>query len=472
MSAESRESRDFLAGWILFAALLIGLSRFIRLGEWSLWLDEALTMADSLDPTRVGFKNPLGYELFGFFLGFLDYRPSEFHLRLLPAVFGWLGILLTYWAFAPFAGRRVAATAALLVAVSAWHAYWSQTARFYTLTQDLSLIGSGLILRGLWRDSIVRLVAGLLVAGSACLAHYSAAFPIPALIGLPFLLIGLKIQVPGTRSNAGKVLIAAGIIGLIGAGPQLLDVWQSWQGIHRTGSPTHFLLTAGFFITPAMGIGLLVGALYAFSRRQPFEILAVAITFVAFIEATVASYFARVSAQYIFVLLPWVALVAALPLGSLKRSALSKQALFPIAYLAVLVLPALTSVGLYLTVRNGERPMWRQAYHYVRNHLQADDLILGMEAPVGEYYLSPSNVDLRNQTQLAYLDSFRAELPKRWARFDRRTWLVINPEQFEDWKPSEAAALKHMLSQNCRLVASYPLIVESRDLSVYVYLRE
>ena len=98
--------------------------------------------------------------------------------------------------------------------------------------------------------------------------------------------------------------------------------------------------------------------------------------------------------------------------------------------------------------------------------------ILGMDAPVGEYYLSPGAVDLRNQTQLAYLDSFRAHLPDQWARFDRRTWFVLNLEQLEDWEDGQANRLRNTLSKTCRLMASYPLIVESRDLSVYVYLRD
>ncbi|MFT5284293.1 MAG: hypothetical protein ACI8TQ_000449 [Planctomycetota bacterium] len=469
---EAEGSRDSLAVCLLAAALLIGLSRFVRLGEWSLWLDEALTLADSLNADRGGLKNPLGYSVFGIYLDSLTSRPTEFDLRILPAIFGWLGIALTYWAFAPFAGRRVAATAALLVAVSAWHTYWSQTARFYTLTQDLSLLGSGLILRGLWRDSIFRVIAGLGIAVAACLAHYSGAFPLPVLIVLPFLLLRFKIEVPGVRGRAGKVLIGAGVVGILAGAPALLEVWRIWRAIHSGGTASHFVLTAGFFITPLMGVGLGIGAIYAFARRKPFEVLAVGVALLAFLEATIASCFARVSAQYIFVLLPWIALVVALPIGALKRGALTRTNLFPLAYLAVLVLPALTSVGLFLTVRKGERPMWRAAYRFVRNHQLADDLILGMEAPVGEFYLSPDNTNLRNQSQLAYLDSFRAKLPNRWARFDRRTWLVINLEQLEDWDREEAAEFKQLLAQNCKLVASYPLIVESRDLSVYVYLRE
>ena len=473
--------KDATARWILLAALLVGLTRFVRLGEWSLWLDEALTLADSLQSDALGLKNPLGYGLFQLYFSTLEGRPTELEMRLLPALLGWIGIPLTYWAFAPFAGRRVAAGAALLIAASSWHTYWAQMARFYTLTQDLSLLGCGLVLRGMWKESTLRILIGLGVAASACLAHYSGAFPIPALVVLPFLLKLFGVEIPGVRSAAGKLLLVIGLIGVLAASTRLFEVWRVWNAIHGAGSPTHFVLTTGFFMTPLLGIGALIGAVMAFRRRKPFEVLAVSVVVLVFVEAIVAACFVRVSAQYVFVLLPWVALVAALPLGwkgsEEQRSSpggepRGKTNAVALGYLALLVLPSLTTVGLYLTARQGERPMWREAYRYVYSNKQPDDLILGMDAPVGEYYLSHGAVDLRNQTQLAYLDNFRAHLPDQWAKFDRRTWFVLNLEQLEDWNKARANRLRATLSKSCRLVASYPLIVESRDLSVYVYLRE
>lgn len=473
-------AKDDLARVLFGLALVIGLTRFLRLGEWSLWLDEALTLADSLQSDALTLKNPLGYELFRLFFGALEDRPTEFELRLLPAILGWIGIPLTYWAFAPFAGRRVAAGAALLLAASSWHAYWSQMARFYTLTQDLSLLGSGLVLRGLWRDSFVRVLVGLGVAGSACLAHYSGAFPMPALIALPFCLRLFGVQVPGSGSRTGRLLIAVGAVGALAASTRLYEVWRVWNAIHGAGSPAHFVLTTGFFITPLLGTGVVVGAIYALSRRRPFELFALGVVATVLLEGVVAAFFVRVSAQYVFVFLPWVALVAALPLGWMRaRTTEQKLASWSssgtpltLAYLALLLLPALTTLGLYLTARQGERPMWRQAYRFVALNKQPDDLILGMDAPVGEYYLSPGAVDLRNQTQLAYLDSFRSQLPDDWARFDRRVWFVLNLEQLEDWDPAQSSRFRATLAKSCRLVAFFPLIVESRDLSVYVFLRD
>ena len=179
---------------------------------------------------------------------------------------------------------------------------------------------------------------------------------------------------------------------------------------------------------------------------------------------------ARISAQYVFVLLPWIALLAALPLAELARVAAPRW--ISCAWLVLLAAPALTTCVLYFTVRKGERPQWREAYQFVWNRREADDLVLGMEATVGEFYLAPLATDLRNTTHVAWLDKWRATEPRTWARHARRTWYIFNPEQLLEWDAQQAADFQRLLREECRLVKCYPLYVESRDLSVWVYVRD
>ena len=476
----ARTGPDGVATLLWIGATLLGLTCFVRLGEWSLWLDEALTLADSLHGEFLGQKNPLGYLVFGTFYQLLGHRPDEFELRLLSAVFGWLTIPLTYWAFAPFSGKRVAAAAALLMAASSWHVYWSQMARFYTLAQLLSLLASGLLLRGYWRGSVPRVLGGLALFGASCMAHLSGGFLLPALVALPFLSRVFPNRIPGSTGKVGKLLLLVGVVGLgVGLQKVAYELWF-WERVKGHGTPVHLLLTAGFFVTPLLGVGAALGGWVAVRRREPFMLLCLGVCVIVAAEAVLAATQVRVSAQYLFVLLPWIAVLAALPVAPRALQVNSAGApverdsrgVLPWAYLLVLVLPAIAVLGLYLSVRRGERPRWREAYRFVHDHREADDLILGMDAPVGEYYLSPGRTDLRNLHQLAYLDRFRAGLPSQWARFDRRVWFVVNHEQFEDWDEAPAQRLHDTLTQDCRLVARFPLVVESRDLSVYVYLRE
>ncbi len=472
--------RDPWAIAFALAALAAAALRFVRLGEWSLWIDEAFTLHDSLHPVAVA--NQLGYALWGAYLEWLGERPDEFQLRLPSAVFGVLGVPLACWAFIPAIGARGAAAAALLLALSPWHVYWSQTARFYTLAQDVGLIAGGLALRGLLGGRVLLAVLGLACAGLGALAHPSALALVPALALAPWLLhwAGFELGPHARRVRSACTLLGLALV--LVAAPWLHGIWQRWELVKGRGDPLHFLLTTGFYLSPLACAAALFGTAIAARRRAAASLQLAGVTALVMGSALLASVFVRVSAQYVFVVLPWVYALAAAPLelewsaraapASGERRVRSGRAL-ALAYLGALALPALVNTGLLLSVRHGERPQWREAYRYVHERRREGDLVLGMEAPVAEYYLAPSATDLRNPRQLVWLDDWRAEVPSQWERSGRRTWFVLNLEQLEDWShAAEREALLESLRSECRLVADWPLYVESRDLSVRVYVRE
>src|SRR5262249_35190283 len=157
--------------------------------------------------------------------------------------------------------------------------------------------------------------------------------------------------------------------------------------------------------------------------------------------------FARISGQYGFVVLPWIALRGCAPLAQPDQEAAESLAArrLPASWLLVLVLPALTTSALYFAVRAGERPRWRAPYESAGNWREQGDLVLGMEASVGEYYLNPHATDLRHPVRVAWLDSWRAREPFLWAKHARRTWLILNPEQLYDWNPADAERMRRFL---------------------------
>jgi hypothetical protein len=123
-------------------------------------------------------------------------------------------------------------------------------------------------------------------------------------------------------------------------------------------------------------------------------------------------------------------------------------------------------------VRRGERPAWREAFQYVVNHRAENDQIFGMAASVGEFYLAPWNTDLRRPTALTWLSVYDARVPEHWVRKGRPAWYVVNPEEFAGWDPRDAQEFRRFLREECRLAEVWPLYVESRDLSVWVYRRD
>lgn len=254
----------------------------------------------------------------------------------------------------------------------------------------------------------------------------------------------------------------------------------AWQGKKLPSGAAHLILSSGFYFTPLLLTGALAGAVLGLRRGSRAVRIAVLAVVCDGLLAVFLAGQSRMTAQYVFVLLPWVAFLAAYLVephaaGSAESERLGKRPLLdPLrtAYLGVLVLPALTTCLLQLSVRAGERPRWRAAYRVVFEQSQPGDLVMGMAAAVGEYYLDPDARELRYPRKLVYLDRDRWEVAERWDRTGRPTWFVVNHEELEDWRRAERESFERVLREDCRQVARFPLIVESRDLSVFVYYRE
>jgi hypothetical protein len=465
-------ARDSYVLAFLGLALALALLRFVSLSSWSLWLDEALTLADVQGGGEV---NPVGYRVFGWFYALSEGRPGEGWLRAPAAFFGLASIAATFWAFLPFLGARAAALAAFLVAASAWHLYWSQNARFYTLAQTLALLGGGALLRGLFRGSTRRAALGLMALALAALTHPSAVFLAGPLLGVPWIARWLDWVPPeAARSRAWSLLGAAGLFVLLLGSGWALRAWLVWEARQGVGSPLHFGKTVGYLVTPTLGLAFLIGA--ARKLRAPATFTPVLVTLLAFTGAALASLFVRVSAQYVFVLLPWLAACAALTLVPRPGvpDVLATRVRSGVLTLLV-ALPGLVESGLYFALRRGDRPRWREAYAYVFEHRAPDDLVFGMDAPVAEYYLAPQARRLRDWTAVTWLDDWRARLPLEWRRYDRRTWFVVNATQLDDWTSLQGSRearveFERLLREECERVASFEVPLTPRDLDVHVYV--
>jgi predicted membrane-bound mannosyltransferase len=90
---------------VMTLALVLGLTRFWRLGEWGLWVDEAHTLHDAMwllpgSPPDY----PLGYIAVRAMIELCGGSTSEAVLRFVPALCGFLSIPLCAWALMPALG--------------------------------------------------------------------------------------------------------------------------------------------------------------------------------------------------------------------------------------------------------------------------------------------------------------------------------------------------------------------------------
>jgi 4-amino-4-deoxy-L-arabinose transferase-like glycosyltransferase len=179
-----RGSRFTLPGVLLLAAL--GL-RLIRLGFQPLWWDEGWSVffatADVgtlLRLTAVDIHPPFYYLVLKLWIAVLGPTPQA--LRLLSVLLGTLSVPLLYATGRRLFGDRVGLLAALLLALSPLHVYYSQEVRMYGLVTLLCLAALYCALqteshpwgRGAW--------LGYVVAATAALhTQYYAAFLLLAL---------------------------------------------------------------------------------------------------------------------------------------------------------------------------------------------------------------------------------------------------------------------------------------------------
>jgi uncharacterized membrane protein len=183
-SQRIRRATWLLAGLIVLALIL----RFWHLGAWGFEGDEIFTLRDSRAP-RLSNPRPLLY-----LLNYILVRPTlglnEFGLRLLPALFGVLAVPTVYFIGRRLVSSRAGLFAALLVALSPFHIYQSQYARYWSLAFLLSAAYPFALHFGIRDHSARWLISGAVLAVLAVLAHPVAIFPAGGLI--LYYLVGVR----------------------------------------------------------------------------------------------------------------------------------------------------------------------------------------------------------------------------------------------------------------------------------------
>jgi hypothetical protein len=463
--------------WLGLACLL-GLVRFWNLGQWSLWLDEALTWADAHHGDNYNWP---GYALVRWTVELLGEGPNEFSLRLLPALAGWLGIPAAWWALQPWIGGRRAALVALLVALSPWEVYWSQTARFYTMVQLTSLLGTGFVLRGLLRDSIPTACLGLGVAALGALLQLQAVIVSVALACGPALAwLAFKKWVPsGADSGPGgtaqlptrvvAALLSLAVLSGLVVLPWALDVFHNYRQVKQDpplDSLLHLVRSTAYYLTPALSVAALIGALVIGRARDVRGCVLLGIVVCGAGCLALAGAFARASAQYGLSFMP---LVCALALWVTSLPPLGSRRGLRLAVVAVLCAPLLAGLALYFTTQHGQRPRWEEAYRYVDSLRAEEDLVLGMQAPVGEFYLVPGATNLRHPKLIRWCDRSRPRAWRAAVKTKKTVWVVVRPDFLTEWEPEAREAFEGFLRESCRLQRRFPVRQEGRDLDVEVY---
>ena len=435
---------------IVIAAVL----RFYKLGEWSFWGDEAFTLSTKEDGFNYSFlRRSLASDLIRLTTAYLGV--SEWNARLVPALIGILTIPLTYFPTRRLFGTGTALLAALFLAISPWHLYWSQNARFYILLLLFYSLGLLAFHIAMEEDRPWLLIGSLLLFGFAARERLIALFFIPV-IGVYLILIWLlPLEKPKGFRPRNLILILAptAIAGIFFAGPYLSNLGAWFGGFGRINTNPFWMLagTVSYIGLPTVIIAAF-GCLYWLSRKNRGALLFGLNAFLPLAAIIILSIFHYAANRYVFITLTSWLLLAALAIRELFRKTEGLGHILAFGALMLLILAPLSEDILYFQYQNGNRDNWKAAMNYVETQRQDGDIVVSANTDISDLYLDEQTLSL---------DSWDP------AHFNEqsRVW-IIEDMNVAELQPQMVSWLK----ENTREQARFDVHVQARNFKMRVYL--
>ncbi len=378
----------------------------------------------------------------------------------MPALIGIVSIPALYWPTRKMLGVANALLAALLLAVSPWHLYWSQNARFYTALLLLYTLALFAFYFGLEQDRPAYLLASLALIFFASRERFMALFFVPV-AGAYLLLLKLLPyeKPPGLRARN------VGMMSLLGLAATLFDVIRYFTTgqsyfldslVGFLGRPIDDPFRLAGFITSSLGVPLAAlasfGAAYLLLRRsRPGLLLTIAAAVPVFLLLA-SSPFIFAKDRYVFVtLICWVMLAAGAATALLSQLEGSGRVL-AVGVVFMLIADATWDNVQYYEINNGNRRDWKGAFALVQHRRESGDIVVTTRPELAAYYLG-EDVPWMGDVQ-----------PNAVTRSGKRYWFVLDSESV--WVTGQ---IYPWIRQHGELIdVRYLRLPE--DISLWIYL--
>jgi 4-amino-4-deoxy-L-arabinose transferase-like glycosyltransferase len=384
----------------LFAAAL----RFYKLGEWSFWIDELYTIdhamahfsswgliLDNIPPNRNWV--PVSVILAAQALNL--WGVSEWSARLASVMIGVLSIPILYFPTRGMFGNRAALFAVLILAVSPWHIFWSQNARFYTsllLFYTLALFAFYLLLERNQPGYLIVFYGLLYLAFSERLFAFFV-FPV---IGVYLIALWMfKFEKPRglTLRNItllGLPILLGGAIELysrIAYGESRFFADFNWFFLYRNDDPIRLLGNVSFNIGIPLMVLALFSGLFLIIRKDRAGLLMTANAVIPLAMLVAANPFIFTKDRYIFMILfSWIVLAAA-GIQELLLRLTGPHKWLAIGVLALLLLDAGGDALLYYRSNHGNRAEWKTAFDIIEKQSRPEDVVVTYWPEFRPFYL-------------------------------------------------------------------------------------
>jgi mannosyltransferase len=448
-----------LAGVTLLAILM----RMFKLGEWSFWIDEAYNVnyATNLWENFRLLEQP-SLILSSFALKWLGI--NDWTARIVPAVIGILSIPILYIPTRKVFGAHVALLSSFLLALSPWHLYWSQNARFYTALLLFYTLALFAFYFWLEQDRFWLLVASGLLLGLAVLERMMAAFFVPV-VGAYILALLL---IPSFKRPAGlrwRNLLLLGlpplafgvfqlaVMGFGGGEPFYAEFVRTFIG--KQHNPLRILFSVVYDVGLPLFLMAVIGSMYLLWQRSRAGLFMTLSAFLPLALVLLAAPFTQTFSRYIFHVLPAFTILGAFAITELFRQVSQPGRFLALGVLLLLLVDPLSQNLLYYGYQNGNREDWKGAYQFVEARMQPGDVISTTRVEIAEYYLGVEPLWTQNLH------------PRDVVASGQRTWFVI-----DNRTAFVSSRLQTWLDEETRQVGVYDVYIPGKTMMMRVYLYE
>jgi len=365
--------RDWFHYILLFLITILAAAfRFYKLGQWSFWIDEIYTVNHAVrhfSSLKLILNNvppatdsvPLSALLTAQFLNI--WGINEWSARLASTIIGILSIPILFFPVRKLFGRQVALITALLLAVSTWHIFWSQNARFYTsllLFYSLALIT---FYFGLERNKPGYFVAFYVLIYAAFSERVFSLFIFPVMAVYLIALWAFRFEKPvGLNLKNVSVLLlpilAGGLVeaySWISTGASRFFADLDWFFLYRNDDPMRLLGNISFNIGVPLMVLALFSGFFLVLRKDRAGLLMLTNALIPMVIIVAANPFIFTKDRYVFMMLfSWIVL-AAVGIRELFVHVNGSHKWLAAGVLVLLLADAGSQNLLYYRVNNGNR---------------------------------------------------------------------------------------------------------------------
>jgi hypothetical protein len=446
---------------LLLLLMLVGLAtilRVYRIGEWSFWGDEWITVqrATSLAFRDLEFRS---VSLLTTRLTLDAWGISETTARLPAAVIGVLTIPALYLIAERLFDPLVALLSSLFLSVSQWHLYWSQSARFYTALLLFFTIALVLFFYGFEKDRPLYLVLSLVFLGLAVKERDVAAFLGPITAIYVICIAVFRFEKPsGFRTRNLLLFFGPGVIlGSWMAYRNFVVNAERWNEAFSFVNNSPFWILAGsvFYIGLPLACFSVAGALILLRAKDRAGLLLALSASVPILGIMILALFQYTANRYVFISLTSLIILGAVAARELLQNTRNSHAIVALGALAILILQPMSANLLYYHYQHGNRGDWKAAFAYIRERAQKGDRVVTIDPALADYYMEMETAGMIYGDVDAMLGN--AE----------RTWFVVDLTV-----PDKVPAKYRWILNNARHVAAFDVSIAGRTYPMRVYLYE